>query len=97
MSFNFPSFINGKFGTSYKEASLLYKAKTDGFDNSIFHDLCDDKGPTFTVVRFQNGITIGAFTDLSWNGNGSDYTNSSRGFLYNFNRNTYYPCNISTI
>jgi hypothetical protein len=31
-----------------------------------FHSLCDDKGPTVSFFKLQNGICIGGFASTKW-------------------------------
>ena len=42
-----------------------WHAKTDGSAASTFHDNCDGKGPTVTVIKSGSYI-FGGYTDLSW-------------------------------
>ena len=44
---------------------LIYRASRDGWHSSKFHALCDDKGPTVTVVKNGNNI-FGGYTEMSW-------------------------------
>ena len=46
---------------------LLYRASRDGWDSSYFHSICDNKGPTLTVVRSEDNI-FGGYTEKSWDG-----------------------------
>ena len=48
------------------EWSLLFRATRDGFNRSIFHQLCNNKGPTITVARVKNGPLVGGYTKVSW-------------------------------
>ena len=42
-----------------------WHAKTDGWAASTFHNKCDGKGPTVTIIK--NGSYIfGGYTDVSW-------------------------------
>ena len=43
-----------------------WHAKTDGSSASIFHNNCDGKGPTVTIIKY-GGYIFGAYTDVSWN------------------------------
>ena len=43
---------------------LLYRASRDGWASSKFHEICDDKGPTVTVVKSGDYI-FGAYTEKS--------------------------------
>lgn len=46
---------------------LLYKGSRDGFHAHSFHRRCDKKGPTFTILRTeQGGYLLGGYTSLSW-------------------------------
>ena len=42
-----------------------WHAKTDGSAASTFHDNCDGKGPTVTIINYGSYI-FGAYTDVSW-------------------------------
>ena len=44
---------------------LIYRASRDGWHSSKFHALCDEKGPTVTVVKNGNNI-FGGYTEMSW-------------------------------
>ena len=44
-----------------------WHAKTDGSAASTFHNNCDGKGPTVTIIKYGSYI-FGAYTDVSWNG-----------------------------
>ncbi len=48
------------------ELKLLYRGSRDGFDPADFHRLCDDKGPTVTVVQTPEGAVFGGFAAASW-------------------------------
>jgi hypothetical protein len=44
----------------------LYSTAQNGFSNSKFHELCDNKGPTMTVYTL-NGKMVVAILQKSWN------------------------------
>ena len=46
---------------------LIYQASRDGWASSRFHALCDNKGPSVTVVKSGNNI-FGGYTEQSWEG-----------------------------
>jgi BTB/POZ domain-containing protein KCTD9 len=46
--------------------NLLYKATKDGFRAINFHSRCDNKGPTISVIKSEQGKTFGGFTNLNW-------------------------------
>jgi hypothetical protein len=72
-------------GTSVNKVKLLYKASSDGFSASTFHSLCDNKGPTLTVIRANNRIS-GGYTSESW-ASRNTYVNVNVGnaFLFSIN------------
>jgi len=44
----------------------LYRASRDGKSAIDFHSRCDNKGPTITIVKSENGTIFGGYTDISW-------------------------------
>jgi hypothetical protein len=50
--------------------NLLWSGKRDGMTTSDFHRLCNDKGPTLTIIRTRlpngNGHIIGGWAGESW-------------------------------
>jgi len=82
-----------KLGTSAKKIKLLYKASLDGFQASTFHSLCNNKGPTITVIS-ANGRISGGYTSESWTSR-SNYVHVAIGDAFLFttegdNVNKYY-------
>ena len=49
-----------------KNATLLYRGTRDGDTAKIFHDKCDNKGPTLTLCKEKNGIIFGGYTEAEW-------------------------------
>ena len=43
-----------------------WQASKDGWAAQKFHSLCDDKGPTVTVIRVDHKYIFGGYTSLSW-------------------------------
>ena len=52
-------------GFSLCDEFLLYRASRNGFYSSSFHNCCDKKGPTVSVIKSGNNI-FGGFTEQSW-------------------------------
>lgn len=46
---------------------LLYKLSQNGLSARTFHQLCDDKGPTVTVLYNTIGNVFGGYLSQSWN------------------------------
>ena len=72
-------------GSFSEAANLLYKASRDGWSPQKFHQLCDNKGPTYTRAIINDGRVLGAYTSLSWS-SGPGYQNDTTAFLYDGTR-----------
>ena len=68
-----------------KSWKLLFKATTNGWSPSIFHQLCDNKGPTITIATLQDGRYIGAYSPISWGQANGQYINNPDTFLFDSN------------
>ncbi|KAF9925902.1 hypothetical protein BGZ67_008404 [Mortierella alpina] len=63
--------------------TLQYRATRDGFDAANFHMACDQRGPTLTVVRAENGAVFGGYNSSSWSSHPSGVYSTSRvNFLF---------------
>ncbi|KAK6183343.1 hypothetical protein SNE40_010843 [Patella caerulea] len=45
---------------------LVYKASRDGMSPEIFHQKCDNKGPTVVIGYNTNGCVFGGYTSVDW-------------------------------
>ena len=45
---------------------LLYKASEHENKSRLFHECCDDKGPTLTIIKSTEGWIFGGYTTQSW-------------------------------
>ena len=50
---------------------LLWRGSQDGFEAKTFHDKCNNKGPTLTVIVSNNDKIFGGYTSESWGFGGS--------------------------
>ena len=60
---------------------LLYKKSRDGNEYKTFHDLCDNKGETLTLIKSSEGFIIGGYTPLEWDSN-SGWKSDNETFLF---------------
>ena len=67
--------------------NLIYRASTHGQASSTFHNLCDNKGPTYVIARSTSGFTFGGYAGNSWNTSNS-YQMAPTSFLFVLN-NSY--------
>ncbi|XP_060577910.1 interferon-induced protein 44-like isoform X2 [Ruditapes philippinarum] len=65
-----------------KQFGLLYSFTRDGADVSIFHELCDEKGPTVTVIYDTQCTVYGGFTEKSWTSNCESFFKDDQAFLF---------------
>ncbi|XP_052106162.1 interferon-induced protein 44-like [Mytilus californianus] len=49
-----------------KRYTCLFKASRDGCNSTTFHNLCNNKGPTVTIMYNTNNSVYGAYTSVSW-------------------------------
>jgi len=64
---------------------LLFKSSIHPKTVKEFHQRCDDKGPTITIVETTDGFKFGGFTSTTWKGEGR-YGNDKTGFLFSLDK-----------
>ena len=62
---------------------LLYRGSRDGFQAKTFHEKCDNKGETLTIIESKDGFIFGGYTEINWdstiwNGKIGENNNSRR-------------------
>ena len=48
---------------------LIYRGSRDGTTGNIFHNKCDNKGPTIILFKNEKGNIFGGYCPISWNSN----------------------------
>lgn len=48
------------------EFELIFIMSENGKKGNIFHNICDDQGPTLTLIKTKDNKIFGGFTPLSW-------------------------------
>jgi len=51
----------------FKKFELLYRGTKDGPTSNIFHDKCDNQGPTLCLYKNEKENIFGGYTSISWN------------------------------
>ncbi|EXX68595.1 BTB/POZ domain-containing protein [Rhizophagus irregularis DAOM 181602=DAOM 197198] len=70
------------------EFNLILRGGRDSFDPKSFHNNCDNKGATITVIKIKNSDQIvGGYNPLDWSGLSNNNTPDSFLFSFNDNRN----------
>ncbi len=82
--------LRGKFF----ETTLLYQSRSFYFNAKEFHSLCDNKGPTITLVMLYDGQVVGGFTNADWTSPDEDvFVKDSKAVLFNLTAQTSFPVN----
>ena len=69
--------------TGNKKLELLYRGTRDGSESRIFHNKCDNQGPTLCLIKNDKGNLFGGYTSVSWtNNNEGEYKSSDDSFLF---------------
>ncbi|XP_076095598.1 interferon-induced protein 44-like [Mytilus galloprovincialis] len=69
-----------------KKYTLLYKATRDGCSAGAFHNKCNNKGPTVTILYNINNSVFGGYTSVSWRSAGG-YHADAYAFLFRLYQN----------
>ena len=52
--------------SGYKNMELLYRGTRDGTSANIFHNKCDNQGPTICLCKNEKGNIFGGYSSISW-------------------------------
>lgn len=58
--------VAGEKETGTFKLEVLYRGSQDGIGASIFHNKCDGKCNTLSVIRDQKQSVFGGFADMAW-------------------------------
>jgi hypothetical protein len=68
---------------SVKTWKLLYRGSRDGFRSSNFHEKCDNRSNTLTLIETTKNFIFGGFTPIEWDSSsGYKPDNSGLSFLF---------------
>ena len=65
---------------------LLYRATRDGFAAKAFHQKCDGKVNTITIIRNNANYVFGGYASAAWNSSNA-LINDSTAFIFSLRRN----------
>ncbi|XP_015751582.1 PREDICTED: protein crumbs-like [Acropora digitifera] len=69
---------------------LCWRASLHGWAAKTFHSLCDNKGPTVTIVKDTNNNIFGGYTSRPWQGKNGP-KNDPKAFLFSLKNPTNNP------
>jgi hypothetical protein len=73
------------------EFKLILRGSRDGFTARKFHEICDNKSRTVTVIKVKNNDEIlGGYNPINWESRrsdifGSEYSKTKDSFIFSFN------------
>ena len=66
----------------YKHLELLYRGTKDGPESKIFHDKCNNQGPTICLYKNSLGNIFGGYASISWENNTGCRFSAPESFLF---------------
>ena len=73
--------------TEYNKMELLYRGTRDGSESKIFHNKCDNQGPTICLCKNEKGNVFGGYASISWTSD-NNYHYASESFLFVLKKGT---------
>ena len=64
-----------------KNIELLYRGTRDGMSANTFHNKCNNKGATITLIKNDKGNIFGGYTSISWTSY-NNYRSASDSFIF---------------
>jgi len=74
--------LNGFIGGEPKCFTKIYSARNNGCDATTFHQKCDNKGPTVTLMFNDAEEVYGGYTSISWLSRTGKFMYDSKAFLF---------------
>ncbi|KAL3882748.1 hypothetical protein ACJMK2_029059 [Sinanodonta woodiana] len=78
-------------GGGPKTFTLLYSIQKNGCSSTEFHKICDNQGPTVTVLFNTSKSVFGGYTSISWRSCGN-YASDDKAFLFQLHYNGNRQC-----
>ena len=60
---------------------LLYRGTRDGMSADTFHNRCNNKGPTISLFKNENGYIFGGYASIDWTSYG-DWRSARDSFIF---------------
>ena len=75
-------FLNKLYEWSgYNKMELLYRGTRDGSESNVFHNKCDNQGPTICLIKNDKDNIFGGYASISWSSD-SGYKSANDSFLF---------------
>ena len=79
------NWIREKINKNSLKFELIFKMSKNGTKADDFHKICDDQGPTLTIIETTKNKIFGGFTPLNWKSRGSYKDDSNQTFIFSLN------------
>ena len=60
---------------------LLYRGTRDGMSSDAFHNRCNNKGPTISLFKNENGYIFGGYASIDWTSY-NNYRSAPDSFIF---------------
>jgi len=67
--------------TGYKKMELIYRGTRDDMTSKVFHNKCDNKGESITLIKNEKGNIFGGYASIPWTNDG-DYYSAPESFIF---------------
>ena len=67
--------------TGGKNMELLYRGTRDGMSADTFHNKCNNKGPTISLFKNENGYIFGGYASIDWT-SCNNYRSAPDSFIF---------------
>ena len=82
------NWIKEKIRKNDIQLKLIFKMTEHGTNGKSFHNYCDNKGPTLTLIKTNKNKIFGGFTPLNWENDGkTKFDKSNQTFIFSLNLN----------
>ena len=76
-------FINKLYEwTGCKRMELIFRGTRDGMTNTEFHNKCDNKGESITLIKNEKGNIFGGYASISWTSANFIHYSAPESFLF---------------
>ncbi len=81
--------LNNWVGNPFQKWEMCYSKTTDGASSEAFHNLCDTRGPSITLIKLDNGFVFGGYNDYHWTS--VNAYGEGNGFIFSITSQKRYP------
>ena len=61
---------------------LLYRGSRDGMSGEAFHNKCNNKGSTISLIKNEKGYIFGGYASNDWQGGNGNYKSAPDSFIF---------------